>query len=145
MMNFNEDAGENTKNECRNECVHIGDVELDENIVDDVEATITTTTVVPPPASATTMNKKKKWIAVIGSSVIAVSLAIAIGLIVTAKRSEKKTSTTSLATDRDPEWYACLTKESCFKQAKLLGYNEEDFRTGDYSYASAYGCFRENS
>jgi hypothetical protein len=66
--------------------------------------------------------------------------------VIAGRRRSKQQSSISEATSFDDTenelpWWACLTKESCFDQAKLLGYADKDIRYGDYSYNQIYGCF----
>ena len=126
-----------------NECFHIGDVittrtrTVNENTDEEAASTIA-------PAVTSTI-KKKKWIAT-GAAVIVVSLALSIGIIISGSgRKEKISASASLATEPEIPWWACIDQDVCFQQAEQLGYADEDFRAGDYSYAGLYGCFRKNT
>ena len=90
-------------------------------------------------------NNKRKKLFGIGAFIIAVSIATATGVLLSERISTQRTiAAASLNTDINIPWYACLDKDSCFRQAKLLGFTNQDFRSGDYAYASLYGCFLKN-
>ena len=123
------------------ECFHIGDIVSDEandnNGGDDASSTAT-----PAAADHHTQNKKK-WI-IVGASVIATSLAVATGVLISKQRRTQKTAAVSLSTREEIPWYACLDRDACFRQARLLGFSYEDLRTDNYTNATLYGCFRKN-
>jgi len=141
MMDFEESGKEGV------ECFHhIGDIvtgtsnadAVNGNAYDEEEAHTNA-----PPATYT--NKKKNWVAT-GAAVIVVSLALSIGIIISGSgRKEKISASASLATEPEIPWWACIDQDVCFQQAEQLGYADEDFRAGDYSYAGLYGCFRKNT
>jgi hypothetical protein len=141
MMDFEESGKEGV------ECFHhIGDIvtgtsnadAVNGNADDEEEAHTNA-----PPATYT--NKKKNWVAT-GAAVIVVSLALSIGIIISGSgRKEKISASASLATEPEIPWWACIDQDVCFQQAEQLGYADEDFRAGDYSYAGLYGCFRKNT
>jgi len=121
-------------------CLHIGDIVNDESV-----ASLTTATA--PSAANNRSDDNKKWI-IIGALAIATSLTVAIGGVIIAGLGKKEKMGISEASSlfdaqnesEVPRW-ACLTKESCVHQAKLLGYADKDIRYGDYSYNQLYGCF----
>ena len=87
-------------------------------------------------------NSKKKKLIYLGASVIAVSIAIATGVLVSRQsNTQKRVAAASLNAGEEIPWFACLDKQSCFRQASLLGFTDLDRRSGDYAYASLYGCF----
>jgi hypothetical protein len=99
-----------------------------------------------PSATNNNSRTKKKWI-VIEAIILAAFLTIAIGGVIAGRRRSKQQSSISEATSFDDTenelpWWACLTKESCVDQAKLLGYADKDIRYGDFSYDEIYGCFK---
>ena len=100
-----------------------------------------------PLAANNRGDNKKKWI-MIGALVIATSLTIAIGGVILAGLGKKEemgiSEASSFLFDAESElpWWACLTKESCVDQAKLLGYADKDIRYGNFSYDEIYGCFK---
>jgi hypothetical protein len=131
-------------------CLHIGDIictrtTINSNSNDDGVAFFTAATA--PLAANNRGDNKKKWI-MIGALVIATSLTIAIGGVILAGLGKKEemgiSEASSFLFDAESElpWWACLTKESCVDQAKLLGYADKDIRYGDFSYDEIYGCFK---
>ncbi len=122
------------------ECFHIGDIFARTSDADgrtDEEASTT-------PAAGHNQNRKKKLIYV-GASVIAISIATATGVLVSRQNSAQKSVAAVSLTEEAAEnpWYACLDKESCFRQANKLGFADEDHISGDYSSRNLYGCFIE--
>ena len=124
------------------EGIHIGDIfarASDAGGHTDEEASTAT------PAAGRNQNRKKKLIYV-GASVIAVSIATAIGVLVSRQNSAQKSVAAVSLTEEAVEipWYACLDKESCFRQASVLEFADEDILSGDFSEQNLYGCFLEN-
>ena len=122
------------------ECFHIGDIfarTSDADSITDEEASTAA------PAAGRNQNSSKKKLIYIGAAVSTVFIAIATGVLVSRQSSTQKRVASASLTEETAEipWYACLDKESCFRQASLLGFTEEDRRSGDYADTNLYGCF----
>jgi len=125
-------------------CSHIGDIVFIGRTLDskgDSVASLTAT--VAPLATNNSSNSNKKWIAII-ASISAASLAIAIGAIIAGLRSKQEPSfqVSTHESEKEFPWWACLTKESCFEEAKVLGYTDENIQIEDYPSNQMYGCFK---
>ena len=125
------------------ECFHIGDIfarasDAGGQITDEEASTAAS-------APGRNQNRKKKLIYV-GAAVIAASMATAIGVLVSKQNITKKNVAAVSLTEESVEvpWFACLDKESCFRQASVLEFAVEDILSGDFSEQNLYGCFLEN-
>ena len=127
------------------ECFHIGDIfartsDADGQTTDDETSTV-------DPTAGRNQNRKKKLIYV-GAAVVAAAIATAIGVLVSRQNSAQKSVAAVSLTEEAAEipWFACLDKESCFRQASLLRftYEDRDRLYGGYSDPNLYGCFLEN-
>jgi hypothetical protein len=129
-------------------CFHIGEIVTGKTLYSNDESVASLTAAAAPSAANNRSDDKKKWI-IIGALVIATSLTVAIGGVIIAGLGKKEKMGISGASFDDTEsevpWWACLTKESCVDQAKLLGYADKDIRYGDYSSNQLYGCFNNES
>ena len=124
-------------------CFHIGEIVTGKTLYSNDDggggASLNMTATTTPPAANNRSDDKKKWV-IIGALVIATSLTVAIGGVIIAGLGKKEKMGISEASSlfdaqnesEVPRW-ACLTKESCVHQAKLLGYADKDIRYGNYS------------
>jgi hypothetical protein len=130
-------------------CFHIGEIVTGKTLYSNDESVASLTAATAPSAANNRSDDKKKWI-IIGALIIATSLTVAIGGVIIAGLGKKEKMGISEASSlfdaqnesEVPRW-ACLTKESCVHQAKLLGYADKDIRYGNYSYNQLYGCFND--
>jgi hypothetical protein len=142
-LDSNQNLEDNTTLGEESSCFHIGEIVTGRTINSNDDSVASLAAATAPSAANNSSNNKKKWI-ISGALVIATSLTITIGgAIIADLRSKQKFSVsgaTSFDTENELPWWACLKKESCFDQAKVLGY--ADIRSGDYSYNQMYGCFK---
>ena len=95
------------------ECFHIGDIIARTSEADD------STDSEASSIAASHHNHNKKRLIGIGAAVIAVSVAIATGVLISSGQSstQKRVAASSVNAEEEIPWFACLDKQSCFRQA----------------------------